>query len=303
VATDPGLLRIINRIEHQPRPNLLFAAVHYLLMAGADHPLARFYPSLVADPEPPDEVDAVFGDFMTTYEEEITEIGRTRYTQTNECRRCVALVPALWEAPFDAFHLVELGSAAGLNLAFDRYHYRWGAVEWGPASLVELEAESRGEALSPREVRVLSRTGIDVQPVDPSHPDQRLWLQALIWPEHHERRARLAAALKVAATVDIALVADDLLERLPAVLAGLPEGDPAVVVNSFVFVQLTEAQRLQVDEVVTAARERRAVHRVSFELLDKADDAARLLVDDGRGWRELGQAHPHGEWLELYARP
>ena len=99
VAADPELLGIINPIEHQPRPNVLFAAVHYRLVAGADHPLTRFYPSLVTEPESLEEVDAVFGDFVITHESEIVEIGRTRYTQTNECRRCVALVPALWEAP------------------------------------------------------------------------------------------------------------------------------------------------------------------------------------------------------------
>jgi hypothetical protein len=208
VAGDPGLLKIINQVEHQPRPNMLFAAVHYLLMAGMDHPLSRFYASLVTEPESPEEVDAVFRDFVITHESEIVEIGRTRYTQTNECRRCVALVPALWEAPFDAFHLVELGSAAGLNLAFDRYRYRWGDLEWGPDSPVLLEAESRGETPRPRDVGVLSRTGIDVQPVDPGDPDQRLWLQALIWPEHHERRRRLAAALEAAAGVDVELRQD-----------------------------------------------------------------------------------------------
>ncbi|HIE22496.1 MAG TPA: DUF2332 family protein, partial [Acidimicrobiia bacterium] len=53
VAADPELLGIINPIEHQPRPNVLFAAVHYRLVAGADHPLTRFYPSLVTEPESP----------------------------------------------------------------------------------------------------------------------------------------------------------------------------------------------------------------------------------------------------------
>ncbi|MFQ5522251.1 MAG: DUF2332 domain-containing protein [Acidimicrobiia bacterium] len=303
VAGDPELIRIINRIEHQPRPNMLFAAVHYLLLSGVDHPLARFYPSLAAEPEPLRDVDPVFRDFVAGNEEEIVEIGRTRYTQTNECRRCVALVPAMWAAPFGPFHLVELGAAAGLNLAFDHYHYRWGGIEWGPASPVELVAESRGEPPRPRAVQVLSRTGVDLRPVDPSDPDQRLWLEALIWPEHHERRLRLAAALEVAAGVDIDLIKGDFLELLPAVLESLPAGEPAVVVSSFVLVQLTEAQRQELEEVVAAARRHRPLHRVSFELLDKTDPAARLRVDDGSGWEELAQAHPHGEWVEFYARP
>ena len=303
VAADPELLRIVNRIEHLPRPNMVFAAVHYLLLSGVDHPLAAFYPSLAAEPEPVEDVDPVFRDFVVSYQEEIVRIGRTRYTQTNECRRCVALVPALWTVPFDAFHLVDLGAAAGLNLAFDHYHYRWGGVEWGPDSPVELVAESRGEPPRPRDVHVASRTGLDLRPVDVSDPDQRLWLEALIWPEHHERRRRLAAALEVAAGVDIHLIEGDFLELLPAVLEALPDAEPVVVVNSFVLVQLTEAQRAELEGAVAAARKHRALYRISFELLDKSDPAARLRVDDGSGWLELGQAHPHGEWVDLYARP
>ncbi len=303
IAGDPELLRIVNRIEHLPRPNMVFAAVHYLLLKGADHPLALFYPSLVADPRPLEEVDSTFREFVVSHQEEIVEIGRTRYTQTNECRRCVALVPAIWTAPFDVFHLVEIGAAAGLNLAFDHYHYRWGSVEWGPSSPVELVAEPRGAGVMPADSKVLSRTGIDLRPVDPSDEDQHLWLQALIWPEHHERRLRLEAALEVAAGVEIRLIPGDLLELLPAVLEGLPAGEPAVVVNSFVLVQLGEDQRRELDEMVMAARRHRPVHRVSFELLDKTDPAARLRVDQGSGWLEIGQAHPHGEWVSLYARP
>ena len=30
----------------QPVPNLLFAAIHYLLLTGPAHPLARFYPTV-----------------------------------------------------------------------------------------------------------------------------------------------------------------------------------------------------------------------------------------------------------------
>ena len=34
----------------EQRASLLFAAVHYLLLGGADHPLARFYPSVSKAP-------------------------------------------------------------------------------------------------------------------------------------------------------------------------------------------------------------------------------------------------------------
>ena len=28
-----------------------------------------------------------------------------------------------------------------------------------------------------------------------------------------------------------------------------------------------------------------------------------MRVDDGSAMMEIGQAHPHGEWIEIYARP
>jgi hypothetical protein len=55
IAGDPELLRIINRLEHPPPPNMLFAAVHYLLMEDAEDDLATCYLSLTEDPLPPEE--------------------------------------------------------------------------------------------------------------------------------------------------------------------------------------------------------------------------------------------------------
>ena len=31
--------------------------------------------------------------------------------------------------------------------------------------------------------------------------------------------------------------------------------------------------------------------------------APKLTIDDGSGPEVIGQGHPHGEWVELYARP
>ena len=60
------------------------------------------------------------------------------------------------------------------------------------------------------------------------------------------------------------------------------------------------AQRDALEGVVSAAREARQVYRISMDVLEKSEDWARLVVDDGSGPRTVGQAHPHGEWLEIY---
>lgn len=208
VAGSESLMRIINRIENRPPPNILFAAVQYLLLRGEDDlGLARHYRSLVPDPSPPDGVAGPFQRFVETHEEAIVEMGRTRYTQTNECRRCVALLPAIWRAGITRFHLVDVGTSAGLNLLIDQYRYRWNGHEWGPhESDLVLETELRGALPESRAIEVLSRTGLDLNPIDVDDPEDRLWLDALIWPEHTERRQRLRAALEVREGVQLALV-------------------------------------------------------------------------------------------------
>ena len=299
IAASPELMRILNRIENQPRPNLLFAGVQYLVAQGADPQLAAFYPSLVEDPLPPAGVEEAFIDFVVAHEEQLVEIGRTRLTQTNECRRCAALLPAIWLSGLDRFHLVDLGTSAGLNLAIDRYSYRWADIEWGDGP-VEIEAESRGAPPRPRAIEILSRTGLDLNPIDVSSSEERAWLNALIWPEQSERRRRLQQAVDLIAGLDLEVIAGDALETLGPFLDGLPGNEAAVVMNSFVLIQFTDEGRQRVDRIIDHARGRRPIFRVSMEVLVKTDDWARLTVDDGSGWREVGQAHPHGEWVELF---
>lgn len=303
VARSPEMLRIVSRIENHPPPNVFFASVQYLLMKGEDSDLARFYPSLVDDPRSPENVDEPFRDFVRAHEETIVELGRTRFTQTNECRRCVALLPAIWATGFSRFHLIDVGASAGLNLLFDRYRYRWDGVEWGMDSPVVLETEVRGRAPVPADIEVMSRTGLDLNPIDPNDPDDRLWLEALVWPEHGDRRQRLQAALEMASQVPIDMIAGSALDTLGPVLEGLPAEDPAVVMNSFTLNQFTPEGRDRFAGIVAEARDRRPVARVFFEHMRPEHAWHTIGIDTGSGEAVLGQGHPHGEWVEFYARP
>lgn len=295
---------VLQRIEHRPQPNLLFAAVQFLLMRGAEASLREHYPSLANPAKPPEGAREPFKDFVLENEERIVEIGNTRLTQTNEIKRCTALVPAIWETGLESFHLIEVGASAGLNLAMDRYRYRWGEVEWGPSdSPVLLDAVSRGGPVTPGNMQLLSRTGLDLNPIDLDDRDERDWLLALIWPEHQERRTRLTDAIDLAADVPVEMVAGDAGENLAGVLASLPLGEPAIVMNSMVLIQFTGTQRDALYRSVEAAGKDRVVKRVSFEFLAAGDDWVTISADRGRGLAQIGQGHPHGEWIELYARP
>jgi hypothetical protein len=303
IAEDENLMAVLNRIEHKPQPNVLLAGVQSLLMRHPTEPLAGFYPNLVDDPAPVTDVDRTFREFVLEHEEKLVEIGRTRHTQTNEAGRCSALLPAIWETGLSRFHLIDLGASAGLNLALDRYRYRWDGLEWGPESPVTLQCAIRGRIPDPQEIEPLSRIGLDLNPLDPSDPDDRQWLEALIWPEQEDRRRRLHAALGIHRGLDVDLIAGDATETLGMALERLPGDDPVVVMHSFALNQFSDDQRSRVEETLASVRQDRVLWRVSMELLDWGDKAATLTIDDGSVPVEVGLAQPHGEWLELYALP
>ena len=300
VAADTALLAVLNRIEHVPKMNVLLAGVQYLL--AEDDELASYYPTFVQAPRDAALIGPVFRSFVLDHQQELVHLGRTRYTQTNECRRCVALLPVVMTSGFSSFHLVDIGTSAGLNLALDRYHYRWGDIEWGgDGAPVKLETELRGSLPRLEDVEVLSRVGLDLHPVDPAKADDRRWLESLIWPEQDDRRRRLRAALELIQKMPARLIAGDALSTLPLVLEALPEGDPAVVLNSFSMNQMGREGRNAIDTIVRDARSDRKVFRVSMEILASQNEWATLRVDDGSGWRNVGQADPHGAFVEFYA--
>lgn len=300
LADDPELMRVLNRIEHAPEVNLFLGAIHLLLMEGEGPDLARYYASVTESPLPPDGSGPVFRDFVLEHEDEIARIGATRYTQTNECRRCAVLLPGVFMAPFHRFHLIEIGTSAGLNLALDRYGYRWDDLTWGTegASLV-LESGSRGRDPDLHPIEILTRTGLDLDPVMPDDEEGRRWLDALIWPDQAERRHRLRAGFEVVSGLDITMIAGDAADTLPGALDGLPDDDPVVVMDSFSLFQMSPEGRSRVESAIGETAGKRPVHRVSFEIA-RIDDEWATLLAGGPSPEVVGQAHPHGEWLELY---
>jgi hypothetical protein len=131
-----------------------------------------------------------------------------RTVQTNDVGRSAVLYAALlWLVDRHALpvRLLEIGASAGLNLLADRYSYVVGGVELGdPASPVRLaEPLERSPDVdlpaAAARLRVVSRAGCDLAPLDPRSLDDRLTLMSYIWPDEPERLERTRAALELAA--------------------------------------------------------------------------------------------------------
>jgi hypothetical protein len=273
----------------QRRPNLLLAAVHFLLLGGAVHPLADHYDTVRSitgggDAPPGAASDLVgdFKDFVLVHRAELLALIAVRSTQTNEVGRCTALLPAFGtiaaaypDAP--PLWLLDLGTSAGLNLLFDSYAYTYrqrsdgATLEAGRRDVpVHLECAVRGELgdLPPLVLPpIAGRTGIDALPIDPTSEDGAHWLLACLWPDNMARFARLRGALATARTTadPPTVYQGDIIDALPGVAAGIDTDGPLVIFHSWVAAYLSPERQTQLVETVRALSRTRSVHYLYAE--------------------------------------
>ena len=326
VASDPPIADLAATVpEGQPPPHLLFAAVHFLLLDGADHPLRGFYPTCADDPADPEAVDPypAFREFCLEREASIREFAATHNTQTNSVRRCAALLPAFSlvsrRAGDRPLAFVEVGTSAGLNLCWDRYRYDYGAFgAYGPAgSTVRIESAVRGDLALPFPdalPEVASRTGLDLNPLDLRDPTDLHTLRAFIWPEHAERHDLIRRAAEEQRRDPPELVAGDATETLPRVLDSIPTETPVCLFDTQVRYQMDDDTVARLDAIAeeaagsgdpgtVAAGDGRDIYWLTGD--ETADDREHGLYLDlatygsgGSSRERLAVYEQHGEWVE-----
>jgi hypothetical protein len=307
-ADDPAVLDVLFHAEYgQPPANIVLAAVQYLLLGGDGPELAAWYPVLGAG-EPEGDPAALFREFVVEHRDALIDLVSARTVQTNEVRRCVALVPSFATVARqvgEPLALLEIGPSAGLNLLFDRYRYDYGDQGMtGPAhSPLTLTTEVRGgEPPVPDPLPAVAwRRGIDLHPVDLTDPDAVRWARSLLWPEQMERTERFLAAVEIAAPHPPPLVKGDAIDLLPETIAQVPEGCSLVVYHSFALNQFSPGAREEVDALLREASRHRRIDRIGIEMLSPDAPYADVLHTMYRGGKAgdttIGAAHHHGAWI------
>ncbi|HEX5691100.1 MAG TPA: DUF2332 domain-containing protein [Roseiflexaceae bacterium] len=310
ISEDPALLELATAAEAGPVPNLFLAAVQYMLLHGATHPLAAFYhlpgraASLTvgdADPFP------AFRAFCLEQATAMRALLASRRVQTNEVRRCACLMPAFLTAARRAgrrpLALVEVGASAGFNLLWDSYGYEYGAGgRYGDlASPVQLRCELRGGQL-PAPVpfpQIAYRVGLDLNPIDARDDDAMLWLRALIWPEQRDRAALLEQAIAVAQQNPPRLLAGDALDLLPGAIGAAPEETLVCVFHTFTLNQFPQPARERFDALIAEQAARRDLCVIAIEWREPypAIDLTWFASDE-RQTQRLGFCDAHGAWIE-----
>jgi hypothetical protein len=173
---------------------------------------------------------------------------------------------------------------------------------------------------------VARRTGIDLHPIDPRDPGERLWLRACVWPEHLDRLGRLEAALDLAARSPVRVLAGNALDLLPHLLDDVDHDAVPVVLHANTLAYFSHDETAGLISLLSAAGGRRELHwvfceglRVARRLADLPDELVEQVrereasrgytalvgsigfVGGERSERIVALAGPHGGWVEWRA--
>lgn len=230
---------------------------------------------------------------------------RTRAVQTNEVRRAGYLYPALHfvsERACDRpLALIDIGTAAGIHLCCDHYAYDYGTAHlYGDdTSPVRIEVELRRGILPDMDrsrLAIGSRIGVDVNPIKPEDTDAIDWLDALIWPEHHDRRTLLREALKVVGQQrhQITFMSGDATTLLSDVLRDIPADQMPCVFQTHIWRQLSREAKGRLENTLSSAGGERELFFISAL---RQLTITQFRSDGLRKWN-LANYEQHGRWLE-----
>ena len=231
--------------------------------------------------------------------------------QTNETARCGALIGGFLVAARDTglpLRVLEVGASAGLNLHFDRYRYEADGLAFGPADSPVRFVDHWAGGVPPLDVpmRIASRRGCDLDPIDATTDAGRLSLLSYIFCDQLPRYELLREALDVARGFPVAVDRESLDAWAARELAAPAEGEATVVFHSLVWIYLPEQVRERTREaLLRAADAADDAHPFGWLRYELAPDLVRcelrLTLWPGGEDRLLARGDVHlapVEWLE-----
>lgn len=163
------------------------------------------------------------------------------------------LYPAITEAArrvsADAVGLIDMGCGAGFDLTVDRVGitYRNGHPLGDPNSPVQLSSAIVGHRPVPVQTmpRVLTRVGIDTDPIDVTDPAAAQRLRDSAPPDRPELSARLAADIALTSASAPQLLRGNVIDLLPDAIARVPAEALPVVTTTWALSRVPREHRLR----------------------------------------------------------
>lgn len=228
--------------------------------------------------------------------------------QTNEVRRSAVLIAAAqWLAARFGLPMVlsELGASAGLNLLWDSYALRIGTDTFGPATpTLTLSPEWTGPLPPPARPQVVSRAGVDLNPLDPVA--DRLRLLSYIWADQTDRILRTEAALDAAARAKPPVEKADAIDWLAGRLTTPQPGRLHLIFHTIAWQYFPAATQARGVALLADAGRRATPEAPLARLAMEADGQTPGAGLTLQLWPEgeviaLGRADFHGRWVQWAA--
>ncbi len=231
-----------------------------------------------------------------------------RPPQTNEVGRAAALWPGIMEVARrfgPVIELIELGPSAGLNLNMDRFDYDLGGVRSGDAaSPVKIAPRWSGAPPAIAPVEIVSRIGVDQNPLDVSNDEIAERLIAYVWPDQPARLARIEGAIALARQFPPPLVQGDAVNWLDGHFKTTQrDGVTRIVYHSVVLQYLSREGRQRIAEMLAEAGKSTTLAYplawLSLEHHAVGAPAELRLTCWPEGKQELlADVHPHGAYVD-----
>jgi len=279
-------------------PLRLCGGLHALHLNG-HRALTPVYPPATADD------DALWSAISTVLLTEEHHLDRWLDSppQTNEVRRSVTLVPVghvLAERYRLPIRVSELGASAGLNLNWDRFGLQIdGGTLGAPDPVLTLTPNWVGPVPPTTQPHVVSKAGVDINPLDPTNPIDVERLYAYLWADQAHRVALTKAAIDAGPPpVDKADAIDWLDDRLDHI-----PGQLHLIYSTVAWQYFPEESRSRGTSIIEGAGAKATNDSpLAWFRMEAGGDGpgAHLTL---RLWPgdlaiDLGRADFHGRWVE-----
>ena len=286
-------------------PVRLCAALHELVLSGADANLGTVYP-----PHHEGHDDAVFLDVIVRAirQHDGFLLARLAYApQTNEIRRSSAIYAALSHIAArtgQPLRLSEIGASAGLNLMLDRFCHIYDGAERGFAgSTVRLTPQWSGALPPDLQLNITERRGCDLTTFDLTLDEDCTRLLSYNWADQAERIERMRAAIDIARALPPQVDQADAIDWLEQRLEQRHPGEAHVLYHTIAWQYLPEAAQQAGRRLIEAAGDRATndspLFLVSLEM-DGGSPGAGLRQTSWPGGKhiELARVDTHGRWID-----
>ena len=254
----------------QPPAQFILLATQFLVFQEPRSECAAYFPSVADEPRPAEGAFPAFRAFCLDRREQLTALLSERTVNTTLADRVSYVLPAVKhvaQAAGEPLFLIEIGCSAGLNLLFDRYRYDYGqgttVGEAGSDITIRCKVLGGQPPVAGSLPAVARRVGVDLIEVDCTSADERLWMEAMLFPEWIEERQRLRTALAFRADTPLEIDIGNALDDMPGQIDELTA--PVCVLHSHSLGQWPEALRLDLDRLLCEQSRARAIHRVGIE--------------------------------------